>query len=171
MEAVGTAIAGAERLAYGGIDTSPAPIGDDSIGAAIETLTGVPFGEAGTLRACAMLTDVVRNVPVRRCGYSGLMLPVLEDTVLARRAAEGRFTMGELLLYSSVCGTGLDVVPVPGDTPPATLANVMLDVAAQAVKLRKALSVRLFPVAGKSPGDRVHFEDPMLSDSVVMRVS
>ena len=50
------------------------------------------------------------------CGYCGLMLPVLEDPVLAQRAGEGRYSVRDLLLYSSVCGTGLDVVPVPGDT-------------------------------------------------------
>jgi uncharacterized protein (UPF0210 family) len=45
----------------------------------------------------------------------------------------------------------------------------MLDVAAQAVKLNKALSVRLFLVPGKKVGDPVHFDDPRLFDTVVMR--
>ncbi len=168
VERIASELARAERVAYRGIDTSPAPIGDESIGAAIETLTRVPFGSAGTLSACALITDVIKSVPVRRCGYCGLMLPVLEDAVLARRAAEGRFGVRELLLFSSVCGTGLDVVPIPGDTPLPTIANIMRDVAAQSVKLGKALSVRLFPVAGKVPGDAVHFDDPLLTDSVVL---
>jgi hypothetical protein len=37
------------------------------------------------------------------------------------------------------------------------------------VKLNKALSVRLFLVPGKSVGDPVHFEDPRLFDTVVLR--
>ena len=146
-------MARAEGVQYGGIDSSPAPLGDDSIGAAIEALSGAPFGEAGTLQACALVTDVIKRLPVKLCGYSGLMLPVLEDTVLARRASEGRYGLRDLLLFSSVCGTGLDVVPLPGDTPAATLERIMLDVAAQAVKLSKALSVRLFLVPGKGVGD------------------
>ena len=141
------------------------------IGAGIEALSGVPFGAAGTLSACAVVTDVVKNLRVRTCGYAGLMLPVLEDPVLARRATEGHYGLRDLLLFSSVCGTGLDVVPVPGDTPVATLANIMLDVASQAVKLRKPLSVRLYLVPGTSPGDRVHIDDPLLNDSVVFRAA
>ena len=97
------------------------------------------------------------------------MLPVLEDKVLATRAREGRFGLRDLLLFSSVCGTGLDVIPLPGDTPSTTIERIILDVAAQAVKLKKALSVRLFLVPGKSVGDAVHFDDPRLFDTVVMR--
>lgn len=169
VERLAIAVARAEGVQYGGIDSSPAPLGDDSIGGAIEALSGAPFGEAGTLQACALVTDVIKRLPVKLCGYSGLMLPVLEDTVLARRASEGRYGIRDLLLFSSVCGTGLDVVPLPGDTPSATLERIMFDVAAQAVKLSKALSVRLFLVPGKSVGDRVHFDDPRLFDTVVLR--
>jgi uncharacterized protein (UPF0210 family) len=169
VERIASAVARTEGVSYGGIDSSPAPLGDDSIGGAIEALTGAPFGEAGTLQACALITDVIKRLPVKLCGYSGLMLPVLEDKVLAQRAREGRYGLRELLLFSSVCGTGLDVVPIPGDTPQSTLEGILMDVAAQSVKLNKALSVRLFLVPGKSVGDPVHFEDPRLFDTVVLR--
>jgi len=169
VERIASAVARTEGVGYGGIDSSPAPLGDDSIGGAIEVLTGAPFGEAGTLQACALITDVIKRVPVKLCGYSGLMLPVLEDKVLAQRAREGRYGLRELLLFSSVCGTGLDVVPIPGDTPQSTIERILMDVAAQSVKLNKALSVRLFLVPGKSVGDPVHFEDPRLFDTVVLR--
>src|SRR5437899_12428326 len=76
-----------------------------------DLLTGVPFGAPSTLAGCAAITDVLKGLRIKMCGYSGLMLPVLEDPVLARRASEGRFSVRDLLLYSSVCGTGPDVVP------------------------------------------------------------
>ena len=117
VERVLDGIAHDERVHYAGIDTSPAPLGSVSIGAAIETLSGSAFGDAGTLDACATLTSAIKALPVRACGYCGLMLPVLEDDVLAARASEGRFGVRELLLYSSVCGTGLDVVPSPATRP------------------------------------------------------
>jgi uncharacterized protein len=171
VEKIASDIARGEKLHYNGIDSSPAPLGARSIGSALETLSGVPFGDAGTLRACALVTDVLKSLPVQQCGYSGLMLPVLEDAVLAKRASEGRYGMRDLLLFSSVCGTGLDVVPVPGDTPIETLANIILDVAAQSVKLRKPLSVRLYLIPGAKPGDPVHVDDPLLTDSVVFRAT
>ena len=160
-----------ERRQYLGIDLSPAPSKDASIALAIETLTRVPFGSASTLAACAAITEVLRSLSVRRCGYSGLMLPVLEDTVLAQRASEGRYGVRELLLYSSVCGTGLDVVPLPGDTPAELLAAVIADVAALSIKLRKPLSARLFPIPGKKVGELAQFNNPFLTDSVVMKLN
>lgn len=53
---------------------------------------------------------------VKLIGYNGLMLPVMEDLILAERAAQvpPSFTMRDLLTFSSVCGVGLDTVPVPG---------------------------------------------------------
>ncbi len=99
------------------------------------------------------------------------MLPVLEDPLLAQRAGEGRFSVRDLLLYSSVCGTGLDVVPIPGDTPVHSIAALLRDVAALSSRLRKPLSARLFLVPGKKVGEIARFTDHvMLTDSVVMKV-
>jgi len=154
---------------FTGIDASPAPGPDAGIAAAIEALSGRPFGAAGTLAACAAITDALKTLDAPTCGYSGLMLPVLEDKLLARRAAEGRFGVQDLLLYSSVCGTGLDVVPLPGDTPADMLAALVGDVAALALKYNKPLSARLFPVPGKAAGDAVDFPDnPFLTASRIM---
>jgi uncharacterized protein (UPF0210 family) len=98
------------------------------------------------------------------------MLPVIEDKVIAKRAIEGRFSMQELLLYSSVSGTGLDVVPIPGNTSRQVLENIMTDVAALSLKYSsKALSVRLFLIPGKNAGDKVEFSNPYLTTSVVMK--
>jgi uncharacterized protein (UPF0210 family) len=170
VEKLASGIAHDERRQYLGIDVSPAPSKDASIGAAIEALSRVPFGDALTLAACAAITDVLKNLKIKTCGYSGLMLPVLEDPVLARRAAEGRYSVRELLLYSSVCGTGLDVVPLAGDTSANELAALIRDVAALSTKLHKPLSARLFPIPGKKAGERAEFNNPFLTTSVVMKL-
>ena len=164
------AFARREGRAYLGIDPSPAPGQDRSIGAAIEALTHLPFGSASTLEACAAITTALKTLQVRTCGYAGLMLPVLEDPILAQRATEGRYGIRDLLLYSSVCGTGLDVVPIPGDTPPETVAGLLRDVAVLSSKLRKPLSARLFLVPGKQAGEIVHFADPRLTECAVLKV-
>ena len=164
-------IAGSTKWKYDGIDVSPAPGLDASIGHAIETFTKQPFGSASTLGACALITDVLKSLDIKKCGYSGLMLPVIEDTVLARRAAEQLYTVQELLLYSSVSGTGLDVVPIPGDTPKEVIERLLADVAALSLKYTsKALSARLFPIPNKKAGDKITFDNPYLTGSVVMKV-
>lgn len=168
VEAVARRLSRETGWRYLGIDTSPAPGLDASIGRVIETLAGAPFGSPATLSACAAITGALQGLDVRTCGYSGLMLPVLEDRVLAARAAERRYGVSELLLYSSVCGTGLDVVPLPGEVSVQALADTIRDVAALAVRYEKPLSARLFPVPGKRAGEVVEFESPLLAPSRVM---
>ncbi|HZF17025.1 MAG TPA: DUF711 family protein [Steroidobacteraceae bacterium] len=170
VERIGLELAAKEGVRYLGIDPSPAPAMDSSIGAAIEALTHVPFGSASTLGACAAITSALKTLSVKTCGYAGLMLPVLEEPVLAARAVEGRYGIEELLLYSSVCGTGLDVVPIPGDCTADTVARIVGDVASLAVKLRKPLSARLFPVPGKRAGELVRFDNPRLTETSVFAV-
>ena len=157
-------------LPFLGIDTSPAPNLDVSIGRVIETLSGRPFGAPSTLSACALITDVLKSLKIKTCGYSGLMLPVLEDTVLARRAEEGRYSVSDLLLFSSVCGTGLDVVPLPGNVSTDAITALISDVAALSQKYSIALSARLFPIPGKDVGEKVSFDNPYLSDAVIMDI-
>jgi len=156
---------------FNGLDVSTAPGLDSSIGQAIESFTRSPFGSASTLAACAMITGALKSMTLKTCGYSGIMLPVIEDKVLAQRASEGRFSIRELLLFSTVCGTGLDVVPIPGDTPVDTLIAVYRDMAALSLKYgNKALSARLFPIPGKNAGEWVKFENPYLTDCRVMSI-
>jgi hypothetical protein len=155
---------------FEGVDTSPAPLKEVSIGKALEYLIEAPFGSRGTLAACALITDVIRSVPVPKAGYCGLMLPVMEDSVLAARAAEGRFGLDELLSYSAVCGTGLDVVPLPGDTSVEEIEKILRDVAALSLKLQKPLSARLLPMKGYAAGDVIQLESEYLLPTRVFRV-
>lgn len=147
---------------YMGIDLSPAPSGNVSIGEAIENLIAQPFGMSGTLTAAATITAAVKDVKVKQTGYSGLMLPILEDTRLAQRWSDGHVSLDALLSYSAVCGTGLDTIPLPGDISAEQLSLIIGDVASLAVKWHKPLSARLLPVLGKGWGEMTEFDDPFL---------
>ncbi len=172
IEAIAIDIQSSSGWKYDGIDTSPAPGLDASIGQAIETLTNKPFGYSTSLSACAIITDVLKNLTVKTCGFSGLMLPVIEDNILAKRAMEKRFTVKDLLLFSSVSGTGLDVVPIPGNTSLETIEGIYRDVAALSLKYsNKALSARLFPIPGKEEGEIIEFDNPFLTSSRVMKLN
>lgn len=148
------------NLGFGGIDFTLAPYPDQatSIGAAIERLGIDRFGGPGTLFGAAFITNCLRQASFPRCGYSGLMFPVLEDSVLAARADEQAYGIDSLLLYSTVCGAGLDTVPLPGDIGVDELAGILLDVATVAVVLEKPLSARLMPVPGLSADQRTAFD-------------
>ncbi len=163
-------LAAAHRVRFGGIDFSlaPFPTPECSIGAALEGLTGQPLGAAGTLAAAATLADAIGQARFPHVGFCGLMLPVLEDSILAQRAAEGRLNVGELLQWSAVCGTGLDTVPLPGDVSEEALARLLCDVAALSVRLHKPLTARLMPLPGKMAGDAVHFDFAFFADGGVL---
>ena len=145
---------------FTGIDLSWAPFPEEarSIGAAVERLGVDRFGVPGTLFAASFLTDCLRRADYTRCGFNGLMLPVLEDGTLAGRSLDNLFSVNDLLLYSAVCGTGLDTVPLPGEVSEEELAGILLDVAALALRLDKPLTARLMPVPGAKAGDLTEFD-------------
>lgn len=155
---------------FAGCDWSLAPHPDParSVGAAIEALAGVPFGAWGTLAGVRALTAAIRAAQVAQLGFSGVMLPVLEDATLAQRNAEGRYTLRDLLAFSAVCGTGLDTIPLAGDTTPAQITGVLAEVATLAVALRKPLTARLLPIPGLAAGDMTTFDFPYFVNTRVM---
>lgn len=159
-------------LRFLGVDLSPAPFPEAarSIAEALERLGVAPFGAPGTLFAAALLTAALRRARVARAGFSGLMLPVLEDAILAQRAAQGVLSLDRLLLCSAVCGLGLDTVPLPGDISEAALTGIILDMAVLAVRLDKPLTARLFPVPGARAGDEVRFDFSYFAPSRVLAV-
>ena len=156
--------------AYMGIDPTPAPLREVSIGAAIEKFTGGKFGSSGTMTAAAAITKAVQSVPVKRVGYCGLVVPVMEDSLLSQRWSEGTYDVDALLAYSAVCGTGLDTIPMAGDVTQQQIERILGDVATLAFKWKKPLSARLLPVKGKQVGDRTEFDDPFLVNAVIRAV-
>jgi uncharacterized protein (UPF0210 family) len=151
---------------YAGLDPTPAPGGPVSIGAAIESFTGAPFGAPGTETAAGIITRAVKNVPVKQTGYSGLMIPVLEESVLTRRWTEGTYGLDSILAYSAVCAGGVDTVPLAGETSEADIARIVGDVATLAVTWNKPLAVRLLPAPGKKAGEMTEFSGA-LSNAII----
>jgi hypothetical protein len=85
------------------------------------------------------------------------MLPVMEDSVLARRFGEGAYTLTSLLAYSAVGANGLETVPLPGDVTEEQIAHILGDVATVALKDKTPLSARLLPSPGRHAGEKSDF--------------
>jgi len=170
MTKIASEIERQSRVKFGGIDFSMAPFPSEerSIGTALERL-GVPgLGVHGSLAAAAFLADTMDQADFLRAGFCGLFLPVLEDAVLSRRTAEGSLNVMDLLLYSAVCGSGLDTIPLPGDTSAGQLSAVLLDLASLSLRLAKPLTARLMPIHGKKAGDPTGFNFEYFANSRVM---
>jgi len=160
------------QIHFKGIDFSlvPYPTHARSIGAAVESLGIRAFGGSGTLFAMAFLSNAIQQTNVPRAGFSGVMLPVLEDSVLAQRAAEGSFSVHDLLLYSAISSAGLDLIPIPGNTEPDEIAAILLDMAALAISSSKPMSARLLPIPNRAVGEKVSFDIEGLAGSRILPV-
>ena len=156
---VGNKLAAMYQYTFKGLDftLAPHPDANASIARALEALGLPAFGEAGSVAASAFITDTLDRAKYLRTGFNGLMLPVLEDSTLAARSQQGRLDLHSLLLCSAVCGTGLDVVPLPGEATAEEIYPVILDMAALALRLDKQLTARLMPIPGKRAGDVTEF--------------
>jgi len=157
---------------FTGIDFSLAPYPqiELSIGTALESLGVKPLGDHGSLAAVAFLADTIDRADFPRTGFSGLFLPMMEDAVLAERATEGTLGVKDLLLYSAVCGTGLDTLPLPGDISPNQISAILFDLAALSTRLNKPLTARLMPIPGKKAGDSTNFDFPYFVNSKILDI-
>jgi uncharacterized protein len=148
--------------AYVGIDLSPAPSKESSIGAAIESLSGHQAGSAEAVAAARTLAAAIHDVSLKQTGFGAVPLPIVEDRRLAQRWSEGHVGIDTLLDYSAAGSTGLDAVPLPGDVTGSQLELIIVNAASQAYRAKKPMIIRLLPVAGKTAGERTEFADPLL---------
>jgi uncharacterized protein (UPF0210 family) len=170
VEAAAVKAAEGTGWTYEGIDPTPAPGGAVSIGTAIESFIGAPFGSPGTETAAGIITRAVKEVPVKHAGYSGLMLPVLEDNLLTRRWTQGTYGLDSILAYSAVCAGGVDTVPLAGDITEESIARIVGDVATLAFKWNKPLAARLLPAPGKKVGEMTEFSGA-LANAIIQPLS
>ena len=157
---------------FRGIDFSLAPFPQPwcSLGSTLEALGAPALGLSGSLAAAAFLADTLDRGSWMKTGFNGLMMPVLEDSTLAARAASGELKVHDLLTYSAVCGTGLDTVPLPGDVTPGQIAALLMDVASLALRLNKPLTARLMPIPGKAAGQPTEFDFAYFANGGVMEL-
>ncbi len=173
MQSIAERATAKHETQFMGIDFSMAPYPEEarSIGSALKAL-GIPtVGLSGTAAGVAFLADCLDRAQFKRTGFCGLFLPVLEDLVLAASAAKKAISINALLLYATMCGTGLDTIPLPGDVSVEAISAVLLDLGAVALRHNKPLTARLMPIPESQPGDEIHFDFPYFADSRVMNLA
>jgi len=162
-ELIGREVAAELKVAFGIVDLSlaPTPQVGDSVGEILRTLGIGRIGAPGSTAAVAMLNDAVKKGGLFASssvgGLSGAFIPVSEDAALAQAVGAGHLVLEKLEAMTSVCSVGLDMVAIPGDTPPETIAAIIADEMAIGVINDKTTAVRLIPVPGAKAGDEVDF--------------
>jgi len=162
------------NIHFAGIDTSLNPSLDEngSVADAIEEIDVVEkFGSRGSVATAAEITKSLKSLPgIRNVGYSGLMLPVCEDRRLAELANEDGIDTTRLLGISSVCGVGLDTIPIPGDSTVDQIMSLILDVSSLAYRYEKSLSCRLLLCPGLNVGDTTNLNSPYMCECKIFRL-
>lgn len=173
---VGVEIEKKTGFRYLGADASlaPFPNGKTSVARLVEALGVEDFGSNGSLFITAYLTDVIKTAiarsGARNVGFNGVMYSVLEDDFLALRNRQKNYTMDSLILYSALCGCGIDMVPVPGDVLDEEITSIICDVSALSATLNKPLGVRVLPILGKVANELTDFNHDFLIDTRVMKI-
>lgn len=150
-------------MPFGIIDLSlaPTPAVGDSVADILEEIGLERVGAPGTTAALAMLNDQVKKGGVMASSYvgglSGAFIPVSEDQGMIDAVSMGALTLEKLEAMTCVCSVGLDMIAIPGDTTPSTIAGIIADEAAIGMINQKTTAVRVIPVAGKKVGDTVEF--------------
>lgn len=174
-ELLGRELADALNVQFGIVDLSlaPTPAVGDSIGEILEVMGISAIGAPGSTAALALLNDAVKKGGAFASssvgGLSGAFIPVMEDATLAAAAASGSLTLDKLEAMTSVCSVGLDMIPIPGDTPPDTISAIIADEMAIGVVNNKTTAARLIPVPGKVAGEQVNFGG-LFGGSAILKV-
>lgn len=173
---VGTEASKRLGVPFGIVDLSlaPTPAVGDSVAHILEEIGLDCCGAPGTTAALAMLNDAVKKGGVMASshvgGLSGAFIPVSEDAGMIDAARSGCLTLEKLEAMTAVCSVGLDMIVIPGDTPPATVSAIIADEAAIGMVNSKTTAVRVIPAIGKKVGDELEFGG-LLGSGPVMPVN
>lgn len=148
---------------FGIVDLSlaPTPAIGDSVAHILEEMGLEICGAHGTTAALALLNDAVKKGGTMASshvgGLSGAFIPVTEDAGMVHAAACGCLSIEKLEAMTAVCSVGLDMIVIPGDTPPEVISAIIADEAAIGMINYKTTAVRLIPAIGKKVGDFLDF--------------
>lgn len=175
-ELIGRELAANMDVPFGIVDISLASttkVGD-SVAGIVEMMGIERMGAPGSTAALALLIDAVKKGGAMASGnvggLSGTFIPVSEDSRMNEAVKCGALSIEKLEALTAVCSVGLDMIAIPGDTPPETISAIIADELSIGVVNAKTTGVRLIPVPGMKPGDYVNFGG-LLGETYVMNVS
>ena len=163
-------------VGFGAVDLSlaPTPAIGDSIAEILEIMGLESTGAPGTTAALAMLVDAVKKGGAMASSYvgglSGAFIPVSEDAGMVAAVKRGSLTLEKLEAMTAVCSVGLDMVAVPGDTPPEAISGIIADEMVIGMVNNKTTAVRIVPLLGKKAGESIDLGG-LLGELIAMDVN
>lgn len=163
-------------LTFDGIDSSlaPFPRSSQSLSLVLKRFGLISVGHAGTSYVVRLITSAIKNSfnlsPISPVGFNGCMFSILEDDGLADSSICNTFSYDSLLLFSTLCGCGIDMVPVSGTIMRETINNMILDIVTLSRTHSKPLGFRILPQVGKTPSDLTSYTHDFISNARVFSI-
>ena len=163
-------------IKYNGQDLSLSPYPDENISViSLLNKLGIDnFGSNGTQFMTSYLTSVLKELihksKIKAVGFNGIMYSLLEDKVMCEAHNKQNFSIDSIILYSTVCGCGLDMIPLPCDIKEEEIASMVLDVATTSIKLDKPLGVRVLPIPTKFSKNMTNLKLDFLANTLIPHV-
>ncbi len=163
-------------LHFDGVDSSlaPFPRSSQSLTLVFKKFGLINVGHAGTCHVVRIITSAIKssftNSSLTPVGFNGCMFSILEDDGLSDSTICNTFSYDSLLLFSTLCGCGIDMVPVSGTIMRETINNMILDIITLSKVHGKPLGFRILPQVGKTPSDLTTYSHDFISNSRVFSI-
>jgi len=172
------------KIDFIGFDISLSPFpylhGESSVVELIEILGNLgrsrskinfKFGDPGTQFCHTFFTSILKEIQqentVRTVGFCSAMYSVLEDNLLSTYYSSEKIDYKNLLLLSTTCGCGIDMLPLNRQVRDEEIYGYLLDTYCLSFRLKKPLGVRLLIDNNKSHKDLTTYEDIFFSNLVL----
>ncbi len=165
-----------KSFSYGGMDISLSPYPNENI-SVIEILTELgldDIGSKGTLFYTGFITEIIKKIikktNIKPTGFNGVMYSLLEDNLMCEANNKKLISIDQIMSYSTLCGCGLDMIPISGNILIEELASMIMDIGMIALKLNKPLGVRVLPIPNKEENEFTSFDMDFLTNTRVMKL-
>jgi uncharacterized protein (UPF0210 family) len=170
-----------KKFSFMGFDISYSPFpylhGEASVIELIEKIGNIgrsrskikfKFGDPGTQFIHTIFTgitkDIRENNEIVTSGFCSMMYSVLEDNILSEYYSSNEINYTNLMLLSTTCGCGIDMLPLNKNIPDEEIYGYLLDMFCLSNRLNKPLGVRLLIDNNKNNGEITNYNDVFLSN-------
>ncbi|MEM1134805.1 MAG: DUF711 family protein [Bacteroidota bacterium] len=151
-----------------GIDSSIAPLFEGN-GSLLHFLTRIlgNFDKIVLSDDFMEITAFIKKANPKPIGLCGLMLPCLEDFVLANAYENGKFNIERNLFLSMHSGLGIDTYPIGVNEAPEKVLRILQLLRQLSNRYKKPLSARFISDGKAKIGEMTDFQNQYLKDVIV----
>jgi len=115
-------------------------------------------------------TNFIKTQNPKPIGLCGLMLPCLEDSMLAKEYKKGNFSIERNIFLSLQSGLGIDTYPIGINEKPERVLEILKLIQLLSNKYKKPLSIRFVSDGKTKIGKKSDFKNQYLQDVIIRKL-